>query len=67
MKAKLQKQQAYKYKGAQKYKHVIIVPEEAITELGWAGGQELEISVSEGKLVVTLRTKKLLVLRGNEC
>lgn len=35
MKAKLQKQLAYKYKDKQQYKHVIVIPDDAITELGW--------------------------------
>lgn len=58
MKAKLQKQLAYKYKDKKHYKHVIIVPDEAITELGWEGGRELSITVSEGRLVVELKTEK---------
>jgi bifunctional DNA-binding transcriptional regulator/antitoxin component of YhaV-PrlF toxin-antitoxin module len=52
MKAKLQKQLAYKYKEKKVYKHVVVVPDEAITELGWKGGQELEITVINGKLEV---------------
>ena len=54
MKAKLQKQLAYKYKEKKVYKHVIIVPDEAISELCWKGGQELELSVKDGKLLVEL-------------
>ncbi len=52
MKAKLQKQLAYKYKEKTHYKHVIIVPDEAITELGWKGGQELDLSVQDGHLII---------------
>jgi antitoxin component of MazEF toxin-antitoxin module len=52
MKAKLQRQLAYKYKEKKHYKHVIVVPDEAITELGWKGGQELELKVQDGRLVV---------------
>jgi hypothetical protein len=55
MKAKLQKQLAYKYKDKKHYKHVIIVPDEAITELGWKGGQELELTVKNGRLVATVK------------
>ena len=51
MKAKLQKQLAYKYKEKKHYKHVIVVPDEAITELCWKGGQELEVTVKDGKLI----------------
>jgi len=39
MKAKLQKQQAYCYKGKKHFKYVIVIPDEAITELGWKGGE----------------------------
>lgn len=52
MKAKLQKQLAYKYKEKRRYKHVIVVPEEAVTELGWKGGQELELNIVKGKLEI---------------
>jgi len=55
MKAKLQKQLAYKYKEKKHYKHVIIVPDEAITELGWKGGKELDLTVRNGKLIVELK------------
>jgi len=54
MKAKLQKQLAYKYKEKKHYKHVIVVPDEAITELGWKGGQQLDLTVKDGKLVAEL-------------
>lgn len=58
MKAKLQKQLAYKYKEKKHYKHVIVVPDEAITELGWKGGQELNLAVKDGKLIVQLPSEK---------
>ena len=38
MKAKLQKQLAYKYKDKKRYKHVIVIPDDAINRLGWKGG-----------------------------
>ena len=52
MKAKLQRQLAYKYKDKQHFKHVIVVPEEAVHELGWKGGQELELSIKNGRLII---------------
>jgi len=52
MKVKLQKQLAYKYKEKKHYKHVTIVPDEAITELGWKGGQELELNVKERRSII---------------
>ena len=55
MKAKLQKQLAYKYKDKKHYKHVIIVPDEAINQLGWKGGQELEINVKTNQLIIKPR------------
>jgi len=54
VRAKLQKQLAYKYKEKKVYKHVIVVPDEAITELGWKGGQDVDLSVKDGKLLVEL-------------
>ena len=58
MKAKLQKQLAYKYKEKKHFKHVIVVPDEAITELGWTGGEELELVIKDGKLVLGLPNGK---------
>ena len=58
MRAKLQKQQAYSYKGKKHFKHVIVIPDEAITGLGWKGGEGLELTVNDGKLIVEL-TKPL--------
>ncbi len=52
IKAKLQKQLAYKYKQKNVYKHVIVVPDDSIAELGWKGGQELELCAKNGKLVI---------------
>jgi hypothetical protein len=59
MKAKLQKQQAYSYKGKKHFKHVIVIPDEAITELGWKGGQELDIAVKGDKLFIELAKEKV--------
>jgi hypothetical protein len=58
MKAKLQKQLAYKYKDKQHYKHVIVIPDDAINELCWKGGQELELTVKDGKLTAELKSTK---------
>jgi hypothetical protein len=52
MKAKLQKQLAYRYKDKQHFKHVIVIPEEAIGKLGWKAGQELNLRVRERRLVI---------------
>ena len=38
---KLQRQVAYKYKDKTHYKYVLIIPQEAVSELGWVTGQEL--------------------------
>lgn len=51
MKAKLQKQLAYKYKDKQHY-NVIVIPDEAINKLGWKGGQDLELTIKNRRLVV---------------
>lgn len=52
MKAKLQRHFSYEYKGKKVYKHVIVVPEEALGKLGWKAGQELDLEVNDGKLIV---------------
>jgi antitoxin component of MazEF toxin-antitoxin module len=58
MKAKLQKQLAYKYKEKKHYKHVIVIPDEAINELSWKGGQELEITIKNHQLVIAIKEGK---------
>jgi len=58
MRAKLQKQLAYKYKEKKHYKHVIVVPDEAITELGWKGGQELELNTKDGYLFIEAKRER---------
>ena len=58
MKAKLQKQLAYKYKEKRQYKHAIVIPEEAVNELGWKGGQELELTIVNGKLEIVNSSSK---------
>jgi AbrB family looped-hinge helix DNA binding protein len=58
MRARLQKHFAYKYKDKQHYKHVIVIPDDAINELGWKGGQELELTVKDGQLIVEPKSEK---------
>lgn len=58
MKAKLQKQLSYEYKGKRHFKHVLIVPDDAVKELGWNGGQDLEIKVEKGRLIVEVKKQK---------
>jgi hypothetical protein len=55
VRAKLQKQLAYKYKDKQHFKHVIVIPDEAITELCWKGGQALDLVVKDSQLIVTAK------------
>ncbi len=60
MQAKLQKQLAYKYNDKKHYKHehVVVVPDEAIIELGWKGGQELELTVENGRLILEMKLEE---------
>lgn len=55
---KLQRRFAYKYKDKEHYKHIITIPEEQVEELGWKEGEELEISASSNKLILTRKDKK---------
>lgn len=57
MKVKLQKHFAYKYKEKKYYKHVIVIPEEAMNQLGWKAGEELEIKINDGKMVLGVNRK----------
>jgi bifunctional DNA-binding transcriptional regulator/antitoxin component of YhaV-PrlF toxin-antitoxin module len=49
---KLQKRFAYKYKNKEHYKHIIVIPENAINKLGWKSGEELDTVIEEEALVV---------------
>ena len=49
---KLQKRLAYKYKNKEHYKHVLVVPSDSITALGWKAGDYLESKIENGKLVI---------------
>lgn len=55
MKVKLQKQFSYEYNGKRHFKHVLIVPDDAVKELGWNGGQDLEIRVEKGQLIAEVK------------
>ena len=52
MKAKLLKQLDYKDKDICHYKHVIVIPEEAVNELGWNDGQHLELTITDWRLII---------------
>ena len=52
MKSKLQKQLDYKDKDKCQYKHVIVIPEEAVNELGWNDGQHLELTITDWRLII---------------
>ncbi len=50
---KLQKEKSYKYKDHDIYRYRLNVPPEIIDELGWDGGDELELKVRNKKLEVS--------------
>ena len=54
---KLQRQKAYTYRTEsgeeiEHYKHLINIPDEALQELGWKNGVELEPVVEKGNLIL---------------
>jgi len=49
---KLQKHLAYKYKNKEHYKHVLVIPVDAIKKLGWKPGSVLEQKIQNGVLVI---------------
>ena len=61
MKAKLQRHFAYKYKDKKHYKHVIVIPEEAIEKLAWKAGQQLELEAKNGKLIIQVNEEEASV------
>ena len=52
MKTKLQKQLECTDNDNRQYKHVIVIPEEAVNELGWNDGQHLELTITEWRLII---------------
>lgn len=55
---KLQKHFAYVYKDKKRFKHVIIIPDEAIEKLGWQEGVELERKIAGDSLVIKPTNQK---------
>ena len=53
---KLQKQKSYHYKDKEHYKHVVILPEKVIEELGWGPGENLTFSISKSGLTINTET-----------
>ncbi len=58
---KIQKHKAYTHiakdgRAIEHFKHTLVIPEDAIQDLGWRDGQELSWTVSHNKLVLTLNT-----------
>ena len=58
---KLQRHKAYTYKTEkgekiEHFKHLLIIPEEALQNLGWEGGQELSWFIADDKLILSLNS-----------
>lgn len=56
MLTKLQKHKAYQYKNKDHFKHVLVIPEKVIEELGWREGEDLTFSLSNSGLTVSSTT-----------
>jgi len=55
---KLKKQLSYKHKEKRHYKHVVVIPEEILREVGWSPEEELEWIVSGNALILKSVTEK---------
>ena len=49
---KLQKHFSYKYKEKEHYKHLVTIPQSAISELGWNEGQQLIFVINNNTLII---------------
>jgi AbrB family looped-hinge helix DNA binding protein len=49
---KLLSQTSREYKGKEYTKYWIIIPNKLIEKLGWTSGEDLEVEIKEGKLVI---------------
>jgi antitoxin component of MazEF toxin-antitoxin module len=54
---KLQKQLSRKIKGKSYPKYVMTIPPKNIEELGWEKGMELEVCISNNKLIIQPKEK----------
>jgi hypothetical protein len=60
--ARLQKHSAYTYttEGGKKikhFKHLVVIPEDAVDKAGFKEGAELEVEASKGEIVLKVRSK----------
>lgn len=49
---KIQKALAYKYKGKEHYKHIVIIPKEVVNTLGWSSDTKLKFVIQGNELVL---------------
>ncbi len=49
---KLEKRLAYKHKEKKHYKHLVAIPEEVLSKVGWSLGEELEWVISGNFLIL---------------
>lgn len=59
---KLQRHKAYTYesddgKKIEHFKHLVVIPENVVSEIGWPDGTELDVSVSENVVVLKPESK----------
>ena len=54
---KIQKNLAYKYKQKNHYKHVVIIPNNLMDQLGWSPDSELEPKVEGNNLILKAKLK----------
>ena len=41
-----------KYQGKEYFKYILVVPNKAIKQLGWKGGEDLEAEVKSNRLII---------------
>jgi antitoxin component of MazEF toxin-antitoxin module len=54
---RLQKQLSRKVGATEYSKYVTVIPPEKVKELGWKDGQELDVEIKDGKLVIKEKKK----------
>ena len=54
--AKLQKQWSYQYKDTEHFKHVVVLPEKLVEQIGWVAGQELTFTLSQSGITIKSAT-----------
>ena len=59
---RLIKQHGRKYVEKDYFKYIVVIPNKIIERLGWKGGEDLDIEVKKGKVIIEKRKYSIKTL-----